>query len=125
MSFGALLAVGAFDIEVKVATETLLIGLYLFPSIGVLRLHGKILLIVPLHFILMVIVGIFTSGVVPCFWPSLMMRVLVSVISPPVVICHFLHRMIVVAVVIGQKLAGGAELACWFLLRDLPHVTLV
>ena len=125
VSLDALLAIGAFSVEVKVGAETLPVGLYLFPSIGMLSLHGVILLISLLHLTLMGIVDILASVVVPCFRSSLMMRVLVIVISPPVVIRNFLHRMIVVAVIVSQKLACCTELADWFMLLDLLHVTLV
>lgn len=125
MSFGALLAIGTLNVVVKVAAETFLVVLYIFPSIGVLRLHAVIGLIVLLRLTLMVKVAILASRVVPSFWPSLMIRVLVIVNRPPVIIRNLLHRVVVVAIVSSQELASSPILARLFMLMDLLHLTLV
>ena len=122
MSFVALFAVWALGVKVKVAAKSLLIGLYIVPSILLLSLDSVILLVVLLWLVLMVIVAILASIVVPSFRSPLMMRALIIVISPPVVICDFLNRMVVVAIVGGQELASGTEFAGLFLLLDLLHV---
>lgn len=122
MFFHALLSVGTLSLIMKVLAESLPVGLYIFPSMMVLRLHAVILLIVLLCLVLMVKVAILASGGVLSFWSSLMMTALIIVIRPSIIICDFLNRVIVVTVVAGKELASGTVFAGLFVLLDLLHL---
>lgn len=123
MPFHAFLPIRALSIIMKVLAEPLSIDLYIFPSIGVLRLRAVVLLIVLLWLVLMAVIAIFSSVVVLPFWSSLMMAALIIVVSPSIVIRDFLNRMVVVAIVGGKELASGTVFALLFVLQlCLLHV---